>query len=77
MASEIFTADGFAGFRTVKNIEIVTAAVKKYTEEVRQVFPVAKVFLFGSWAKGTASNAVMLMSVFSWKALAAGTQLTL
>jgi predicted nucleotidyltransferase len=56
MASEIFTVDGFNGFRTEKTIEIVTTAVKKYTKEVRQVFPVVKVYLFGSWAKGTASN---------------------
>jgi predicted nucleotidyltransferase len=56
MASEIFTVDGFDGFRTVKTIEIVTTAVKKYADEVRQAFPVVKVYLFGSWAKGTASN---------------------
>ncbi|MDR1086519.1 MAG: nucleotidyltransferase domain-containing protein [Deltaproteobacteria bacterium] len=56
MASEIFTVDGFDGFRTVKTIEIVTAAVRKYADEVRLAFSVVKVYLFGSWAKGTASN---------------------
>jgi predicted nucleotidyltransferase len=56
MASEIFTEDGFDGMRTVKTIEIVTEAVKKYANEVRETFPIVKVYLFGSWAKGTASN---------------------
>jgi predicted nucleotidyltransferase len=52
MASESFTVDGL---QPIKTIEIVTTAVKKYADDVCQVFPVVKVYLFGSWAKGTAS----------------------
>jgi predicted nucleotidyltransferase len=37
-------------------IEKVIATVKTYADEVRQTMPVAKVFLYGSYAKGTATE---------------------
>jgi predicted nucleotidyltransferase len=53
MASEINDA---AGIDTVRTIEIVTHEVRKYADDVRKAFPVVKAFLFGSWAKGTATK---------------------
>jgi predicted nucleotidyltransferase len=38
------------------DIEKVKAAVKSFADEVRQVMPIAKVFLYGSYAKGTATK---------------------
>jgi hypothetical protein len=36
--------------------EIVTQVVKNYANKVRCVFPVVRAYLFGSWAKGTATK---------------------
>jgi predicted nucleotidyltransferase len=38
------------------DFENVIEMVKIYADEVRQVLPVVKVFLYGSYAKGTASE---------------------
>jgi predicted nucleotidyltransferase len=38
------------------DFEKVKKIVKIYADEVRQVLPVAKVFLYGSYAKGTATE---------------------
>jgi predicted nucleotidyltransferase len=38
------------------DFEKVKETVKIYADDVRQVFPVAKVFLYGSYAKGTATE---------------------
>jgi predicted nucleotidyltransferase len=40
----------------VIDIETVKTVVKKYADEVRQIMPVAKLFLYGSHAKGNASE---------------------
>jgi predicted nucleotidyltransferase len=63
MASEINTAaragsvrHGTVGFDTERTIDSVIQAVKNYADGVRKVFPVVKVFLFGSWAKGSATK---------------------
>jgi len=38
------------------NFETIKQSVEKYTTAVRDVFPVEKVVLFGSYAKGTATE---------------------
>ena len=38
------------------NFEAVRGLVKEYADTVRQVFPVDKVVLYGSYAKGVATN---------------------
>jgi len=38
------------------NIEAVNQLVADYASDVRNIFPVDKVVLFGSYAKGTATN---------------------
>jgi predicted nucleotidyltransferase len=38
------------------DIEKVKAMVKTYADEVRQLMPVGKIFLYGSYAKGTATD---------------------
>ena len=38
------------------NIEAIKIEVKQYADEVRNTLPVEKVFLFGSYAKGTADE---------------------
>jgi predicted nucleotidyltransferase len=53
MASELDIDSEFYGVRT---IDSVIGAVKRYADEVRQSFPVVKAYLFGSWAKGTATK---------------------
>ncbi|MDR1395210.1 MAG: nucleotidyltransferase domain-containing protein [Deltaproteobacteria bacterium] len=35
---------------------MVLQAVRNYADNVREKFPVVKAFLFGSWAKGTATK---------------------
>jgi predicted nucleotidyltransferase len=40
----------------VFDLEKVKSTVKIYADEVRQVFPVEKVFLYGSYARGTATE---------------------
>jgi DNA polymerase sigma len=50
MAFELETSGNRYPKRT---IEIVTEAVKSYASDVRQLFPVVKAYLFGSWVKGT------------------------
>ncbi|MDR1870336.1 MAG: nucleotidyltransferase domain-containing protein [Deltaproteobacteria bacterium] len=37
----------------VFDLETVKATVKIYADEVRQVMPISKVYLYGSYAKGT------------------------
>jgi predicted nucleotidyltransferase len=37
-------------------LEIVSAAVKSYANKVRQILPVEKVVLYGSYAKGNATK---------------------
>jgi predicted nucleotidyltransferase len=41
---------------SAKTIDIVMQSARNFADEVRKVFPVVKAFLFGSWAKGTATN---------------------
>jgi predicted nucleotidyltransferase len=38
------------------NFETITSIIKNYADEVRQTMPVVKVILFGSYAKGTATE---------------------
>lgn len=38
------------------NIEAVNNAVKNYVSDVRKIMPIDKVILFGSFAKGTATE---------------------
>jgi predicted nucleotidyltransferase len=38
------------------NIEEISLTVKNFADEVRNIFPVAKVFLYGSYAKGCATD---------------------
>ena len=38
------------------NIETIKIEAKQYADEVRNTLPVEKVFLFGSYAKGTADE---------------------
>jgi predicted nucleotidyltransferase len=38
------------------DIEEIKAIVKNYADDVRQLMPVVKVFLYGSYAKGTATE---------------------
>jgi predicted nucleotidyltransferase len=38
------------------DFETVNIIVKKYTNDVRRVLPVSKVILYGSYAKGTATE---------------------
>jgi predicted nucleotidyltransferase len=40
----------------VLNFETITSIVKNYADEVRQIMPVVKVILYGSYAKGTATE---------------------
>jgi len=40
----------------VADIEAVIAEAKRYADEVRRQLPVDKVYLFGSYAKGTADE---------------------
>jgi predicted nucleotidyltransferase len=49
----------------VFDIETVKATVKIYADEVRQVMPISKVYLYGSYAKGTA-NEYSDVDVFSY-----------
>jgi predicted nucleotidyltransferase len=59
MAYEIVAdtrANAIRQIQPVITIETVTKAVRRYVYEVRKVFHVSKVFLFGSWAKGTATK---------------------
>ncbi|MDR3135291.1 MAG: nucleotidyltransferase domain-containing protein [Deltaproteobacteria bacterium] len=58
MSFESNTQTGFGGGRPgdpLRTIETITEAVKKYADNVRASFPVVKAYLFGSWAKGTAT----------------------
>jgi predicted nucleotidyltransferase len=38
------------------NIEIISSIVTKYANDVRNILPVSKVILYGSYAKGTATE---------------------
>jgi predicted nucleotidyltransferase len=38
------------------DIEKVKSTVKLYADEIRQILPVGKVFLYGSYAKGSATE---------------------
>jgi len=40
----------------VANVEAVMKEARRYADEVRCHFPVEKVYLFGSYAKGTADE---------------------
>lgn len=40
----------------VANIETISDMVKNYADDVRSVMPVHKVFLYGSYAKGNATE---------------------
>ncbi|MDR0620905.1 MAG: nucleotidyltransferase domain-containing protein [Deltaproteobacteria bacterium] len=51
-----FTISADTDFYGVRTLDIVTEAVKNYAEDVRSAFPVVKVYMFGSWAKGTATK---------------------
>ena len=58
MAFESSSQIGFGGGRPgapLRTTETITEAVRQYTEKVRSSFPVVKAYLFGSWAKGTAT----------------------
>ena len=58
MALESNTENGFGGGRPgdpLGTTESITEAVNQYTKKVRSSFSIKKAYLFGSWAKGTAT----------------------
>jgi predicted nucleotidyltransferase len=72
MTFESDTEIGFGPGRPgdpLRTTETITEAVKKYASEVRSSFPIVKAYLFGSWAKGTAtfnSDADVCFFLESW-----------